>query len=125
MAERSRREKQSKLEKLAEYRRAREGGKRVLKVIYFYKPLKSTVPLPFEHPQEENSDIYYEVSEDALSGIVKGRLQRDDFVVDDGAEGYVDNGMDDWESGYGEIEESDDEDDRRRCAPRHFGLYFY
>ena len=92
---------------------------------YLYKPLKNTVPLPFGHPQEENEDIYYEVSEDALKGIVKGRLQRDDFVVDDGAEGYVDNGMDDWESGYGEIEESDDEDDRRRCAPHHFGLYFY
>jgi len=27
---------------------------------------------------------------------VKGRLQKDDFVVDDGVSGYMDNGMDDW-----------------------------
>jgi hypothetical protein len=46
--------------------------------------------------QEEDVKIYDEVTEDQYKSIVKGRLQRDDFVVDDGVEGYMDNGMDDW-----------------------------
>ncbi|KDR67668.1 hypothetical protein GALMADRAFT_146949 [Galerina marginata CBS 339.88] len=94
MADRSRREKKSKLDKLAEYKRAREGGTRVLK--------------------EEDVEIYDEVTEDQYKSIVKGRLQRDDFVVDDGAEGYVDNGMDDWTGGVDEEQyDSEEEDDRR------------
>jgi DNA polymerase alpha subunit A len=46
---------------------------------------------------------------------VKGRLARDDFVVDDGAEGYVDNGQDDWgqDDGYPSDE---DEPARRKRA---------
>ena len=56
---------------------------------------------------------------------MKGRLQRDDFVVDDGAEGYVDNGMDDWSGGNDdEVEESEDEADRRKgtCILLHRDL---
>lgn len=66
--------------------------------------------------QEEDTDIYDRVTEDFYGGVVKGRLQRDDFIVDDGAEGYVDNGMDDWEGGDVNYEESEDEDNRRKCA---------
>ncbi|KAG6831739.1 hypothetical protein H0H87_004008 [Tephrocybe sp. NHM501043] len=62
----SRREK-SKLELLAEYKRAREGGK------------------------------------------LRGRLQEDDFVVDDGVAGYMDNGMDDWTGGRNEADDSDED----------------
>ena len=40
--------------------------------------------------------MYDEVDEDQYKSIVRGRLQRDDFIVDDGVEGYADNGMDDW-----------------------------
>ncbi|KAK0207637.1 hypothetical protein IW262DRAFT_1418425 [Armillaria fumosa] len=72
----SSRSKKSKLEALAELKRARAGGARKLK--------------------EEDVQIYDEVSEDQYNKIVKGRLQRDDFVVDDGVDGYMDNGMDDW-----------------------------
>ncbi|KAG2011412.1 DNA polymerase alpha catalytic subunit [Coprinopsis cinerea AmutBmut pab1-1] len=72
------REKVSKLEALAELKRARAGGKRILK--------------------EEDDQIYDEISEDEYRNIVKGRLQRDDFVIEDGegSSGYVDNGEDDW-----------------------------
>ncbi|KAG5634772.1 hypothetical protein H0H81_000834 [Sphagnurus paluster] len=86
--DRSRREK-SKADKLAEYRRAREGGKRTFK--------------------EEDIQIYDEVTEDQYKSIVKGRLQQDDFVVDDGVAGYMDNGMDDWAGGRDEDEESEEE----------------
>ncbi|KAH6889074.1 DNA polymerase alpha catalytic subunit [Coprinopsis sp. MPI-PUGE-AT-0042] len=74
----SRREKASKLSALEELKRARAGGKRVLK--------------------QEDDQIYDEISEDEYKDIVKGRLQRDDFVVEDGdgSSGYVDNGQDDW-----------------------------
>ncbi|KAF8966275.1 DNA polymerase alpha catalytic subunit [Flammula alnicola] len=94
MADRSRRETKSKLDKLAEYKRAREGGKREFK--------------------EEDVKIYDEVSEEQYKSIVKGRLQRDDFVVDDGAEGYVDNGMDDWTGGDEEDHDEPEEEERSR-----------
>jgi DNA polymerase alpha subunit A len=46
---------------------------------------------------------------------VKGRLAQDDFVVDDGAEGYVDNGQDDW--GEDERYSSDEEKtSKRKCV---------
>lgn len=46
--------------------------------------------------QEEESVIYDEVTEEDYKKIVGGRLRKDDFVVDDGVSGYMDNGMDDW-----------------------------
>lgn len=57
--------------------------------------------------QEDDGDLYDEVDEDQYKSIVRGRLQKDDFIVDDGVEGYADNGMDDW--GQQDLEESDDE----------------
>ena len=62
--------------------------------------------------QEEDDTIYDEVTEDQYKSIVKGRLQRDDFVVDDGAGGYMDNGMDEWTDGN-EDEEEDEEETRK------------
>ncbi|KXN86712.1 DNA polymerase alpha catalytic subunit [Leucoagaricus sp. SymC.cos] len=85
MGDRSRRTAKSKLDKLAEYKRAREGGTRVFK--------------------EEDTTIYDEVTEDQYKRIVRNRLQKDDFVIDDGVEGYMDNGMDDWMDDEEESEE--------------------
>ncbi|TFK51987.1 hypothetical protein OE88DRAFT_1658731 [Heliocybe sulcata] len=93
MADRARRERTSKLDKLAAYKRAREGGGRSWK-------------------EEEDVDIYDEVTEDQYKRIVGGRLAKDDFVVDDGVEGYMDNGMDDWE------EEREEEEDTDRKKPK-------
>ncbi|KAK0489470.1 hypothetical protein IW261DRAFT_1445337 [Armillaria novae-zelandiae] len=70
----SSRAKKSKLEALAELKRARAGGARKLK--------------------EEDVQIYDEVSEDQYNKIVKGRLQRDDFVVDDGKRRLYDSDED-------------------------------
>jgi len=53
--------------------------------------------------------------------VVKGRLQTDDFVVDDGVEGYVDTGIDDWEVGYREDHDSESEDER----PKGTRLFFW
>lgn len=71
------------------------------------------------HPQEEDVQIYDEVTEDQYKSIVKGRLQKDDFVVDDGIGGYMDNGMDDWTGGHEEDEESDEEVDLRQKGELH------
>lgn len=59
--------------------------------------------------QEEDDTIYDEVTEDQYKSIVKGRLQRDDFVVDDGAGGYMDNGMDEWTDGNEDDSEGEEE----------------
>ncbi|EIN03911.1 DNA polymerase alpha catalytic subunit [Punctularia strigosozonata HHB-11173 SS5] len=97
--DRSRRANKSKLDKLAAYKRAREGGSRAI---------------AFE---EDDGVLYDEVSEEQYKQIVKGRLAKDDFVVDDGVEGYMDNGMDDW--GNGGTDEEDDEEEQRK--PRKSG----
>jgi DNA polymerase alpha subunit A len=61
--------------------------------------------------------LYDEVTEDQYKSIVRGRLEKDDFVVDDGVSGYMDNGMDDW---AGEPSDADsDVDDRaskKKCT---------
>jgi DNA polymerase alpha subunit A len=61
--------------------------------------------------------LYDEVTEDQYKSIVRGRLQKDDFVVDDGVTGYMDNGMDDFGEGD-EIAESDVEESgrKKKCA---------
>ncbi|OJT03335.1 DNA polymerase alpha catalytic subunit [Trametes pubescens] len=89
MSERARREKQAKLSKLAELKRAREGGGRSYKV-------------------EEDDRLYDEVTEDQYKSVVRGRLAQDDFVVDDGVGGYMDTGVDDFEEPEAD-EESDDD----------------
>ncbi|TBU30600.1 DNA polymerase alpha catalytic subunit [Dichomitus squalens] len=85
----SRQSKAEKLKKLEELKRAREGGKREYKI-------------------EDDSSIYDEVTENEYKTIVKGRLARDDFVVDDGFSGYVDTGVDDFEEA-GDVEEDEEE----------------
>jgi DNA polymerase alpha subunit A len=97
MADRAKREKKAKLDKLAELKRAREGGGR-------------------SWDQEEDTDLYDEVSEEQYKRIVKGRLAKDDFVMDGGADGYNDNGMDEGDEGD-EAADSDQDDYRSaKCA---------
>ncbi|KAI0048775.1 hypothetical protein FA95DRAFT_1678116 [Auriscalpium vulgare] len=98
MDDRSRREKKDKADKFAALKLARAGGKRV------WKP-------------EEDTTIYDEVDEEQYHSVVKGRLARDDFVVDDGHGEYMDNGMDDWGNGD-DAEEEDEVEDRKAAKSR-------
>ena len=59
--------------------------------------------------------MYDEVDEDQYKSIVKGRLQRDDFIVDDGVGGYADNGMDDWENSGGVLESDEEVKPKGKC----------
>ena len=43
--------------------------------------------------------------------VVRARLDEDDFIEDDGCEGYIDNGEDDWDRRRRGSDEEDDEDD--------------
>ena len=47
---------------------------------------------------------------------MRGRLQKDDFVVDDGVGGYMDNGMDDFGEDGEAMESDEDLDTRSKCA---------
>lgn len=54
-----------------------------------------------EYEVEEEANIYDEVDEEGYKKVVRGRLDQDDFVVDDNGEGYADDGREeDWEDGH-------------------------
>ena len=62
--------------------------------------------------EEDDADIYDEVSEQAYQSIVRGRMMEDDFIEDDDGSGYVDHGQDEWENrhlGDSDQESSEDE----------------
>jgi DNA polymerase alpha subunit A len=42
--------------------------------------------------------VYDEVDEEGYKKVVRGRLNRDDFVVDDTGEGYADDGREEWQN---------------------------
>lgn len=65
---------------------------------------------------KEEVDLYDEVDDEEYKKVVRQRLDRDDFVVDDQGEGYADNGMDDWDDDRhreGSWEESEDEKSKK------------
>ncbi|KAK4685136.1 DNA polymerase alpha subunit A, partial [Tremellales sp. Uapishka_1] len=59
--------------------------------------------------QQQDTNIYDEVSDEQYRSIVGTRNDQDDFIVDDDGSGYVDNGEEDWD--HEDDEESEDEDD--------------
>ncbi|CCO28503.1 DNA polymerase alpha subunit A [Rhizoctonia solani AG-1 IB] len=95
----SRRTAKPAKDRLADLRAARAGEGRS-------KQWKST----------EDEELYDEVSEDDYKKIVKSRLDRDDFIVDDDGGGYVDNGMDAFEAGkdYDSDDDEENEEERRK-----------
>ncbi|KAL0579487.1 DNA-directed DNA polymerase alpha catalytic subunit pol1 [Marasmius crinis-equi] len=101
----SRVDKKSKLAALADLKRSRQGVARTFK--------SSAKPL-----QEEDVTLYDEVDEDQYKRVVKGRLQKDDFVVDDGVDGYMDNGMDDWMEGDEEYPDSEEEAGKKKSSKK-------
>ncbi|KAK7901082.1 DNA-directed DNA polymerase alpha catalytic subunit pol1 [Exophiala xenobiotica] len=47
---------------------------------------------------EDQGVIYDEVDEDGYKKVVRSRLDKDDFVVDDNGEGYADDGREEWQN---------------------------
>lgn len=60
---------------------------------------------------EEEEQVYEEVDEEDYKKVVRDRLDRDDFVVDDNGEGYADDGREEWmgEKRYDSASGSDEE----------------
>lgn len=67
--------------KFAELRALRQAGKRKFDT----------------YEVEDVKDLYEEVDEDRYKKIVRDRLNKDDFVVDDNGEGYADDGREEWD----------------------------
>jgi DNA polymerase alpha subunit A len=63
----------------------------------------------------EEEQLYDEVDEEGYKKIVRGRLDKDDFVVGDEGEGYVDDGREEWDDGQGQYHyaATDSEEDER------------
>ena len=68
--------------KYAELRALRASGKRRLA----------------DYKVEDQGAIYDEVDEEGYKKVVRGRLNEDDFVVDDKGEGYADDGREEWQA---------------------------
>lgn len=66
--------------KLAELKALRASGKKRLE----------------SYQVEDQGDIYEEVDEEGYKKVVRGRLDEDDFVIDDNGEGYADDGREVW-----------------------------
>ena len=47
---------------------------------------------------EDQGAIYDEVDEVGYKKVVRSRLDKDDFVVDDNGEGYADDGREEWQN---------------------------
>ena len=47
---------------------------------------------------EDKGAVYDEVDEEGYKQVVRGRLDKDDFVVDDTGEGYADDGREEWQN---------------------------
>ncbi|PVI07384.1 hypothetical protein DM02DRAFT_703350 [Periconia macrospinosa] len=86
----------SRAAKLAELRALRASGKTRLST----------------YEVEEEEQLYDEVDEEGYKKLVRGRLEEDDFIVDDNGEGYVDDGREEWDghqNGYRYASESEDD----------------
>ncbi|KAF2500050.1 DNA polymeras-like protein alpha catalytic subunit [Lophium mytilinum] len=86
----------SRAAKLAELRALRAAGKTRLST--------------YEVADEEQ--LYEEVDEEGYKKVVRGRLDQDDFVVDDNGEGYADDGREDWDTTDKRYDYSESEDER-------------
>lgn len=61
---------------------------------------------------KDAQSVYDEVDEEEYKTIVRTRLDRDDFVVEDNGEGYADDGREDWAKEDRPLQESDGENEQ-------------
>lgn len=90
------------------------------------KALRESGKKAFDNYQVDDvANLYDEVDEAGYKEIVRGRLNQDDFVVDDNGEGYADDGREDWDRVQQYESESDDDNNvGSRGRPSKAGLSF-
>jgi len=82
--------KKSRVDKFAEYKSAREGGKRVFKVSFCIQ----------SEPNTHSRRVKKRAIRFTMRLLkINTRAWSKDFVVDDGPAGYANNEMDDWVDG--------------------------
>ena len=59
---------------------------------------------------QDDAPIFEQVTEEEYNAIAQRNMRDNDFIVDDNGEGYVDNGLEDWDN-VSMSESSDDDDD--------------
>lgn len=60
---------------------------------------------------EDDQGIYDEVDEETYRERKRNQMMNDDFIVDDNGEGYVDNGVDEWDDSTRPKYYSDEEEE--------------
>ena len=75
---------------------------------------------------EEDQSLYEEVDEEGYKKVVRDRLDRDDFVVDDNGEGYADDGREEWMGERRDVSASgsEEEDPLRGKAGTYLFTFF-
>ena len=63
-----------------------------------------------DYEVQEAEDLYETVDDEGYKKVVRRRLDKDDFVVDDNGEGYADDGREDWQDER-QAEDSESEDE--------------
>lgn len=59
----------------------------------------------------EAENVYDDVDEEGYKKVVRGRLDQDDFVVDDNGAGYADDGREDWQDERQAYDDSESDGD--------------
>ncbi len=60
---------------------------------------------------QDDTPIFEQVTEEEYNAIAQRNMRDNDFIVDDNGEGYVDQGLEDWDNVSMDSESSDDEND--------------
>ena len=60
---------------------------------------------------EDAEELYDIVDEEGYKKVVRGRLEQDDFVVEDNGEGYADDGREDWHNERRPLYESESDEE--------------
>lgn len=98
----------SRASKLAELRALRAAGKTRLST----------------YEVAEQEQLYDEVDEEGYKKLVRGRLEEDDFIVDDNGEGYVDDGREEWDGNHTGYHYASESEEEARPAKGKAGKHF-
>lgn len=69
---------------------------------------------------QDDTPIFEQVTEEEYNAIAQRNMRDNDFIVDDNGEGYVDNGLEDWDNVSMDSESSDDEDETAKGNSLHY-----
>lgn len=73
-----------------------------------------------EYQVQEAKPIFEEVTEAEYNAIAIRNLRQENFIVDDNGEGYVDNGLEDWDNVSDEYESEEEMVEESRGSFVHF-----